>query len=468
MGVVNAALDDGGGHEHVDLAGHELLHDVFDLVGGHLAMSHTHASLGRHAQHALHGLVDGLHAVRHVVDLPATGEFQAHGRAHDVLVPLSHMHLHGDTADGRRLDERHVAHAAHGHLHRARNRRCRKGQHVNLLTQVLEVLLVLHAKALLLIDDDKPQVAWVNVARKESMGTHKHLHRACGEPLEGLLLLLGGAETAEHLHFHVEIGKTLEERLVVLLSQNRRGTQHHDLLAVLRGLEGSTQRDLGLAKAHVSAQQAVHRLGGLHVGFDVLDGSRLIGRYLVGEAFLHLTLPGRVRRKGKATRGGAARVQVDEVKGQRLGRFARLGGRAGPVSRVETREARGIGVGTHVARQAVDLLERHKQLVGTGIFKLEVITLFACNLLAHDGRKVRDAVRGMHHVVARFEGERDVGHIDVLAASVLGHAALQVGRADDGQTRVGDDDSRRYGGVRHRDGTARERLMGNARPLGNA
>ena len=74
----------------------------------------------------------------------------------------------------------------------------------------------------------------------------------------------------------------------------------------------------------------------------------------------------------------------------------------------------------------------------------------------------------MHHVVARLEGERDVGHIDVLATSVLGHAALQVGGADDGQARVGDDDSGRYGGVRHRDGTARERLMGDARPLGNA
>ena len=174
---------------------------------------------------------------------------------------------------------------------------------------------MLHAKALLLIDDDKPQVAWVDVARKESMGTHKHLHRACGEPLEGLFLLLGGAEAAEHLHFHVKVGKTLKERLVVLLGQNRRGTQHHDLLAVLRCLEGSAQCDLGLAEAHVSAQQAVHRLGGLHVGLDILDGSRLVGRYLVGEALLHLTLPGRVRREGKAARGGAARVQVDKIEG---------------------------------------------------------------------------------------------------------------------------------------------------------
>ena len=81
---------------------------------------------------------------------------------------------------------------------------------------------------------------------------------------------------------------------------------------------------------------------------------------------------------------------------------------------------------------------------------------------------MRDAVRGMHHVVSRFKGERDVGHIDVLASSMLGHTALQVGGANDGQTRVGDDDSRRYGGVRHRDGTARERLVGDTRPLRNA
>ena len=81
---------------------------------------------------------------------------------------------------------------------------------------------------------------------------------------------------------------------------------------------------------------------------------------------------------------------------------------------------------------------------------------------------MRDTVRGMHHIVARLKGKRDVCHIDVLAPSMLGHTALKVGRANDGQTRVGDDDSGGYGGVRHRDGTARERLVGDTRPLRNA
>ena len=116
-------------------------------------MRHAHARLGRGLVHARHGVVDGLDAVGHVVHLAAAAHLQANRRAHHVGVVLPHVHDHGTTPSRRRGDQAHVAHAARGHLHGSRNRRCRKRKHVNLLTQVLELLLVLHAKALLLVDD---------------------------------------------------------------------------------------------------------------------------------------------------------------------------------------------------------------------------------------------------------------------------------------------------------------------------
>ena len=249
------------------------------------------------------------------------------------------------------------------HLHGTRDGRGRKRQHVHLLAQVLELLLVLHAKALLLVDDDQPQVARVHVARQQAMRAHEHLHLAGGKALQGGLLLFGAAETRENLHAHVERGKALRKRLEVLLGEDRRGAQHHDLLLVLRGLERGAQGDLGLAEAHVPAQQAVHRLGGLHVGLDVRDGQALVVGELVGEALLHLALPGAVGREGKALRGGAPGVEVDQVEGELLGGLARLGGGAAPVGGVQTREPGAIAVGAHVARDAVHLLERHVELV---------------------------------------------------------------------------------------------------------
>ena len=59
----------------------------------------------------------------------------------------------------------------------------------------------------------------------------------------------------------------------MLLGEDRRRDEHQDLLAVLGGLEGGAQGDLGLAVADVAADQAVHRVRRLHVVLDVVDGS---------------------------------------------------------------------------------------------------------------------------------------------------------------------------------------------------
>ena len=52
--VVDAALHDGRGDEHVDLFGRELDHHVLDLARAHLAVRHAHARLGRGLVHACH------------------------------------------------------------------------------------------------------------------------------------------------------------------------------------------------------------------------------------------------------------------------------------------------------------------------------------------------------------------------------------------------------------------------------
>ena len=151
--VVDAALHDGRGDEHVDLLGRELDHHVLDLARAHLAVRHAHARLGRGLVHARHGIIDGLDAVGHVVHLTAAAHLQANRRTHHVGVVLPHVHDHGTTPGRRCGDQAHVAHSARGHLHGSRNRRCREREHIDLLAQVLELLLVLHTKALLLVND---------------------------------------------------------------------------------------------------------------------------------------------------------------------------------------------------------------------------------------------------------------------------------------------------------------------------
>ena len=402
-------------------------------------MRHAHARLGRGLVHARHGVVDGLDAVGHVVHLAAATHLQANRRAHHVGVVLPHVHNHGTAPGRRRGDQAHVAHAARGHLHGTRDGRGRKREHVDLLAQVLELLLVLHTKALFLVDDHQAQVLGVHVGRKQTVCADQHIDRALGKRLERALLLRRRAKAAEHLDLKAKRGKAFKERLVVLLGKNSRGAEYHDLAAGVHALKRCAQGDLGLAKAHVAAQQAVHGLGCLHVRLNVGNSLQLVARLVVGEALLHLNLLGRIGRTGDTGNRRAARIQVDQVKRQLFGILARLVGGTRPVGGVEPGQARFIAVGANIARDAVDLLERHIEFVAVGVFQQEVVALLAAHFLARDLAKERDAMRCVHHVVARLKGEGDLRNVDLAAAAraVGVHAGVEVGDREHGQIGIG-------------------------------
>ncbi len=421
-------------------------------------MRHTHARLGRGLVHTRHGVVDGLDAIGHVVHLAAATHLQANRRAHHIGVVLPHVHDHGATPGGRRGNQAHVAHAARGHLHSSRNRRCREREHVDLLAQVLELFLVLHAKALFLVDDHQAQVLGVHIGRKQAVRADEHIDRALGKCLERALLLRRRAEAAEHLNLEAKRGKALKERLVVLLGQNGRGAEHHDLAAGVHALKRCAQGNLGLAEAHVAAQQAVHGLGRLHVGLNVGDGLQLVARLVVGEALLHLDLLGRVGRTGDTGNRRAARIQVDQIKRQLFGVLARLVGGTRPVGGIEPGQARLVAVGANIARDAVDLLERHVELVAVGIFQQKVVAFLAAHFLARDLAKERDAVGSVHHVVARFKRKRDLRNVHLAAAAraVGVHAGVEVGDREHGQVGIGHHHALRQGGIDKGHASARD------------
>ena len=266
------------------------------------------------------------------------------------------------------------------------------------------------------------------------MRADEHVDRALGKRLERALLLRRRAEAAEHLDLKAKRGKALKERLVVLLGQNSRGAEHHDLTAGVHAFKRRAQGDLGLAKAHVAAQQAVHGLGCLHVGLNVGDGLQLVARLVVGKALLHLDLLGRIGRAGDTGNRGASRIQIDQVKRQLFGVLARLVGGTRPVGGVEPGQARLVAVGANIARDAVDLLERHVELVAIGIFQQKVVALLAAHFLARNLAKERDAMRCVHHVVARLKGEGDLRNVDLAAAAgMVGiHAGVEVGDREHG------------------------------------
>ena len=244
----------------------------------------------------------------------------------------------------------------------------------------------------------------------------------------------------------------------MLLGQNGRGAEHHDLAAGAHALKRRAQGNLGLAETHVAAQQAVHGLGRLHVGLNVGDGLQLVARLVVREALLHLDLLGRVGRAGDTGDRRAARIQIDQVKRQLFGVLARLVGGTRPVGSVESGQTRLVAVGANIARDAVDLLERHVELVAVGIFQQKVVAFLAVHFLARDLAKERDAMGGVHHVVTRLKREGNLRNVHLAAAArAVGiHAGIEVGDREHGQVGIGHHHALWQGGIDKGHASARD------------
>jgi len=158
----------------------------------------------------------------------------------------------------------------------------------------------------------------VHVGLQQTVCADDDVDCAGGKVVQDRALHAPVAEAGEHLHLDREWCQAAGERVEVLLGQDGGRHQHGDLLAVHHSLEGGPQRNLGLAVAHIAADQAIHRLLAFHISLDFGDGPELVFRLDIGEGSLQLMLPGRVRPEGVALDSGSHGVQLKQVAGKLL------------------------------------------------------------------------------------------------------------------------------------------------------
>ncbi len=190
-----------------------------------------------------------------------------------------------------------------------------EGEHVDLGAQGLHLFLVADPEAVLLVDDDEPEILELDRGLEELVGADHDVEGAGGQAVEDHLLLLGGAEARQALDPDRPVGEAVGEVLEVLLGEQGGGYQHRHLTPAVGGNEGGAHGDLGLAETDVAAHYPVHRLGVLHVGEHPVDGAELVGGLLEGEGGGEggVLLPR--GRTGEAGAGGAAGVEVEQLGG---------------------------------------------------------------------------------------------------------------------------------------------------------
>ena len=232
---------------------HEAQHHPLQLRLRHLPVRHRDARLRHQLLDQRRPRPDRIHPVVQEKDLPSPPQLQLHRRPDQLRIEVRHHRVDGQAVFGRRLDHRHVANAEQRHVQRARDGRRRHRQHVHVLAELLQPLLVPHAETLLLVHDQQSQVPELHIFRQQPVRADEHVHLAFGQIRQHRLDLLGRTEPAGHFHAHRERREAALEGFVVLEAEHRGRRQHRHLLAVAQRLEHRAHAHFGLSEAHVAA-----------------------------------------------------------------------------------------------------------------------------------------------------------------------------------------------------------------------
>src|SRR5690606_35363889 len=97
------------------------------------------------------------------------------------------------------------------------------------------------------------------------------------EVLEGFLDLLGRLETVDVIDICRHSLESLGKGTMMLQGQDGRRYQNSDLFAIRHSLESRAYGHFCLAKAYVSADQPIHRVGAFHISLDIAGCPLLVG-----------------------------------------------------------------------------------------------------------------------------------------------------------------------------------------------
>ena len=187
---IQAGFHDGGTYQNVILAIPETLDGLLEHLLVHLAMRDDDAGL-RYQVTQLAGLLFDIRDF--VVDekgLTIAQQLAADGRGYLLVFVSADIGQHRVAVFRRGQDGGHLADASHRHLQGARNRCRGHGEHIHAGLERLNVFLVLHAKALLLVHDDEAEVLPVHTGLEEAVGADDDIDAAIGQPLEDVLRFL--------------------------------------------------------------------------------------------------------------------------------------------------------------------------------------------------------------------------------------------------------------------------------------
>ena len=292
--------------------------------------------------------------------------------------------------------------------------------------QLLQPLLVGDAEMLLLVDDQQAEILELDALGQQRVRAADDVDGPVLEPFLGRLGFLGRHQARQAADVERHALEALDEGAVMLAGQQGRRPDHRHLLARHGGDEGGPQRHLGLAEAHVAADQPVHRLAGGKIVHDVGDRLQLVIGLGIGEARAEFLVQALGRTERLASPDRALGGDLDQAVGHVGNALLQLG-----LARLPGDAAQPVEDGPLLARavtaQHVDVLDRHEELVATVVGEPQAVVAGVMDLERHETLVAPDAMLAMHHEVAVAE-RRCFGNEPLRRATLLGRSRQAVAK----------------------------------------
>ena len=153
----------------------------------------------------------------------------------------------------RSLDLTQISCPKHRKIECPWNGGSREGENIHPTKPLLQLFLLLNSKTLLLINHDQPQLMELHIGGQKSVRPYHHINRTIRNPLHDLLLFTCRTESTQLLNHDRPIRKPLPQVPRMLLRQNRRGSQDHNLFTCHHGLKCRANRHLRLSISYITA-----------------------------------------------------------------------------------------------------------------------------------------------------------------------------------------------------------------------
>ena len=258
---------------------------------------------------------------------------------------------------------------------------------------------------MLFVNHNQTQILELNVAREQSVCANQDVYAALSSTFDGVFRVFGAGEPRESFYPHGQVSEAFAKGAEVLVCQQRGGHQNSHLLAVAHHPVRGPHRYLGFAKAHVSGNQSVHRVGLLEVALNFCQRANLVFSQFVLEVFLDERIP--LEHWSKSVTGCdlTGGVLHQQLSSQHFGVRSSLFPRFLPGLFVQSAQLGRVVGGSGVTAQGGQQLDGQPNLGLAFVLKTEVIALDSQHLERFNPQKLPHAVFRMNQIIAHLQAQ---------------------------------------------------------------